>query len=101
MFSAVLISALVFAQAAFASPAEIPGLLRRSGHQLTIRNNCAGAVTPKIADTKCGYSPRKFSPHSGCFVFSLLAYLNAQVAMVLPVTLVANPTCFKKVRVMF
>ncbi|TRM61258.1 hypothetical protein BD626DRAFT_538213 [Schizophyllum amplum] len=33
-------------------------LEKRSGHVFTFKNNCGHAVTPHIANTRCGYSPR-------------------------------------------
>ncbi|KAH8818972.1 hypothetical protein DL96DRAFT_377105 [Flagelloscypha sp. PMI_526] len=56
MLSSSLISALLVLATATSSSFAMPQ--KRAGHQITIHNNCPGAVTPIITDTKCGYSPR-------------------------------------------
>jgi hypothetical protein len=33
---------------------------RAGGHRFTLKNNCPAPVQPKVADTRCGFSPRKF-----------------------------------------
>lgn len=31
---------------------------RAGGHRFTLKNNCPNPVQPKVADTRCGFSPR-------------------------------------------
>lgn len=50
---------------AAAVPAEITERAeleaRAAAHTFTLINKCSYAVTPRVADTRCGYSPR--TPH--------------------------------------
>jgi len=62
---ALNLAALAFFGVAEASPANITeraDLEARAGsHAFTFVNKCSYAVQPKIADTRCGYSPRTSS----------------------------------------
>lgn len=61
LLSAVLVT-LGLSTASTATPHALKGthLWRREGeHKFTLINKCPQAVTPKIIDTKCGFSPRE------------------------------------------
>lgn len=62
---ALNLAALAFFGLAEASPANITERAdleaRADGHAFTLVNKCSYAVTPKIANTRCGYSPRTYA----------------------------------------
>jgi hypothetical protein len=56
-FAAVSLAALTFLGTSVeASPLEP----RAASHTFTLINKCSYAVQPKIANTRCGYSPRSY-----------------------------------------